>query len=76
MAAEQPERSRRRSSLPRRAIRSKTAYRHLENPFTPTTVFSEDQVAHVHESALAYLQASGIRVLLPEARRLFREAGA
>ena len=49
MAAEQPERGRRRSSQPRRAIRSKTAYRHLENPFTPTTVFSEDQVAHVHE---------------------------
>ena len=76
MAAEQSERGRRRSSRPRRAIRSKTAYRHLENPFTPTTVFSEDQVAHVHESALAYLQASGIRVLLPEARRLFREARA
>ena len=53
MAAEQPERSRRRSSLPRRAIRSKTAYRHLENPFTPTTVFSEDQV--IVPSAMALL---------------------
>ena len=31
-------------------------YRHLRNPFTPLKVFSEDQVAAIHEAALVMLE--------------------
>jgi trimethylamine--corrinoid protein Co-methyltransferase len=39
-------------------------------------VISEDEIAHIHESALSILENSGMRVLLPEARRRFAAAGA
>ncbi len=51
-------------------------YRHLENPFPPIEILSADQVAHLHAAALTILGEQGIKVLLPEARELFREAGA
>jgi trimethylamine--corrinoid protein Co-methyltransferase len=37
---------------------------------------SDDEVEYLHERALSYLQTSGLRVLLPEARRRFAAAGA
>ena len=46
------------------------------NPFEPLRAFSDDQVEHIHRSALAVLEGAGIKVLLPEARRLFAAAGA
>jgi len=52
------------------------AYRNLRNPFTPQTVFSEDQVQSIHETALRVLEELGLKVLLPEARQLFAAAGA
>ena len=51
-------------------------YRSLENPFPPLEILSSDQVAHLHASALTVLEQDGIRVLLPEAREVFRTAGA
>ncbi len=57
-------------------IRRSLSYRRLENPFPPTELLSADQVAHLHASALTILREQGIRVLLPEARALLREAGA
>ena len=51
-------------------------YRHLRNPFPPMRVFSEDQVAHIHDTALRVLEELGMRVLLPKARAFFRSAGA
>jgi trimethylamine--corrinoid protein Co-methyltransferase len=39
-------------------------------------VLSEDEIAHIHESALHILENDGMRVLLPEARRRFAAAGA
>lgn len=51
-------------------------YRHLRLPCTPQTVFSEDEIAAMHDTALRVLEELGIRVLLPEARELFRRAGA
>src|SRR3954447_23734810 len=51
-------------------------YRSLENPFPPLEILSADQVAHLHASALTVLEEDGIRVLLPEARDVFRAAGA
>jgi trimethylamine--corrinoid protein Co-methyltransferase len=51
-------------------------YRRLGNPFTPQRAFSDDAVAAMHESALKINETLGIKVLLPEARALYREAGA
>ncbi len=51
-------------------------YHNLANPFTPQTVFSDDAVAAIHHNALRILQELGIRVLLPEAREILRDAGA
>jgi trimethylamine--corrinoid protein Co-methyltransferase len=59
-------------AAPRRSVR----YRHLESPFPPLEILSADQVGQLHASALKILGEQGIRVLLPEARELFREAGA
>lgn len=51
-------------------------YRHLKNSFAPQPVFSDDQVADIHETALRVLEELGIKVLLPEARRIYGQAGA
>src|SRR5205823_4250933 len=55
---------------------SPVRYRHLTNPFDSLRVFSEDEVAHIHESALSILENEGMRILLPEARQRFAAAGA
>jgi trimethylamine--corrinoid protein Co-methyltransferase len=52
------------------------SYRHLVNPFEPLKVFSDDQVAAVHEAALSVLENQGMRVLLPEARHTYARGGA
>ncbi|WP_170553640.1 trimethylamine methyltransferase family protein [Ruegeria atlantica] len=51
-------------------------YRQLRNPFPVMEVFPADQIADMHETALRTLQDLGIKVLLPEARRIFDKAGA
>ncbi|TGQ23927.1 trimethylamine methyltransferase family protein, partial [Mesorhizobium sp. M00.F.Ca.ET.216.01.1.1] len=51
-------------------------YRALKNPFLPQPVFSEDQVAAIHDTALRVLEELGIKVLLPEARAIYAKAGA
>lgn len=51
-------------------------YRQLRNPFTPQAVFSDDQVTAMHNEALSVLAESGIKVLLPEARKIFAAGGA
>ncbi len=58
------------------AARRKPDYRTLRNPFLPQPVFSEDQVAAIHDTALRVLEELGIKVLLAEARELYRRAGA
>jgi trimethylamine---corrinoid protein Co-methyltransferase len=52
------------------------SYRHLVNPFEPLKVFSDDQVAAIHEAALQVLENQGMRVLLPEARQTYARGGA
>jgi trimethylamine---corrinoid protein Co-methyltransferase len=52
------------------------AYRQLINPFQPQTVFSADQINNIHATALRVLETLGIKVLLPEARAIFKAAGA
>jgi len=71
-----PSPGRRRAARAPRAHRSTSGYTHLRNPFPLATALSDDEVAHIHETALAYLQRSGVRVLLPEARTIFATAGA
>ncbi len=51
-------------------------YRQLRNPFPRMEVFPEDQIADMHETALRVLLELGVKVLLPEARRIFAKAGA
>ncbi|MEM8555038.1 MAG: trimethylamine methyltransferase family protein [Pseudomonadota bacterium] len=51
-------------------------YRQIKNPFPHHRVVSDDQLHHIHATALRVLSDLGIRVLLPEARQLFRSAGA
>jgi len=51
-------------------------YRQLKNPFPPMALYSEDQIAGLHETSLRTLEELGMRVLLPEAREVFRAAGA
>ena len=50
-------------------------HRQLVNPFEPLRVLSDDQVAHLHNSAVQYLADEGIKVLFDEARDIFAEAG-
>jgi len=65
-----------RRSRQARQKRPTEQYRRLSNPFEPMTVLSEDEVAHIHESAKRVLAESGIRVLLDEARDILGAAGA
>lgn len=69
---------------PRRTRRStdqgvspgKLAYRALTNPLTLQRAFSDDRIAHIHDSALRVLEQLGIRTLHAGARRIFARAGA
>lgn len=51
-------------------------YRQLRNPFPPMDVFSADEIRAMHEASLKTLEELGMKVLLPEARKLFKQAGA
>ena len=48
----------------------------MRNPFVPQAAFSDDQVAAMQDGALRILEELGIKVLLDEARAVFRQAGA
>ncbi|NNK77966.1 MAG: trimethylamine methyltransferase family protein [Litoreibacter sp.] len=57
-------------------VSRKVDYRNLRNPFPAMNVFSEDRIEAIHEAALGLLEDLGVKVLLPEARALFRKGGA
>ncbi len=67
---------RRRASGQQTQTQRETNYRQLRNPFPPMRVFSDDQIAAMHETSLRVLEDLGVRVLLPEARAIYRAAGA
>lgn len=76
---ERPQRSHRRSQRdksPRGVGAGKQSYRDLRNPFALQRSFSDDQVEHIHNTALRVLAELGIKVLNAEARMLFAQAGA
>jgi len=68
-------RSRRRDAATQTAIRQPD-YRQLRHPFQPQSVFSEDEVQAIHDTALRVLEELGIKVLLEEARDIYQAAGA
>ena len=70
-------RARRRRERPDSGGGPRTSdYRLLKNPFPPVPAFSEDRVAAIHDASLRALEELGMKVLLPEARALFRAGGA
>ena len=54
----------------------KVDYHNLRNPFPVMSVFSEDEISEMHQTALRTLEDLGMRVLLAEARNLFAKGGA
>ncbi len=58
------------------AVEKSADYSKLRHPFQPQSLFSEDQIAAIHDSALIVLEELGLKVLLPEARDLLIKAGA
>ncbi len=68
--------SRRRTASEAPKPQRNTDYRRLRNPFSPQTAFSEDRIATMHDTALRILEELGMKVLLPEAREIYRKAGA
>lgn len=74
--AERGRRRRGRRAEPTEAGQREVNYRQLKNPFPPMDVFSADQIANMHDTALRMLEDLGMKVLLPEARNIFAAAGA
>lgn len=66
-----PRQRRTRAPVPTRA-----GYAQLRHRFAPQAAFSEDEIAAMHDTALQVLENLGIRILLDEARAIFRAAGA
>jgi trimethylamine---corrinoid protein Co-methyltransferase len=50
-------------------------YRHLENPFEPLRVFSEDQIEALHGAALDILETQGMKVLSADGRARYAAGG-
>lgn len=75
-AVRQVRRERRRGSDMGGPASRQPDYRNLRNSFQPQPVFSADEIGNIHETALRVLEELGIRVLLPEARKLYAAAGA
>lgn len=51
-------------------------YHHLSNPFPPMNVFSADEIANMHDTALRTLEELGLKVLHPNARSIYARSGA
>ncbi|NRB04817.1 MAG: trimethylamine methyltransferase family protein [Rhodobacteraceae bacterium] len=51
-------------------------YRQLKNPFPPMNAFSDDHIVAMHNAGLDILEDKGMKVLLPEARAIFKAGGA
>lgn len=58
------------------AAQRRPDYRRTRNPLTFQPLFSEDEIAAIHDAALRILEELGIRVLLPEGRERLAAAGA
>ncbi len=70
--------ARRRGRAATRAAPSRRQpnYRQLRHTFPPQSVLPDEAVTRIHDMALKVLSDLGLKILLPEARSLFRAAGA
>ncbi|MEX0316501.1 MAG: trimethylamine methyltransferase family protein [Ruegeria sp.] len=68
-------RGRRGRAAAAEAPQRKVDYHNLRNPFPAMNAFTEDRIEALHAASLTVLEEIGIKVLLPEARRLFRQGG-
>jgi trimethylamine--corrinoid protein Co-methyltransferase len=51
-------------------------YRHLRHPFAPQGFFTEDAIINIHNMALKVLEELGMKILLDDARKIFKTGGA
>jgi trimethylamine--corrinoid protein Co-methyltransferase len=76
---EEPKRSRsggrRRAKLDAAQPTRVPNYINLRHPMQPQSIFSTDEVENIHDTALRVLEELGMKVLLPEAREIFKKAG-
>ncbi|MGR3615529.1 MAG: trimethylamine methyltransferase family protein [Paracoccaceae bacterium] len=66
------ERNRAEAAIPKRDV----DYRNLRNPFPPMAAFTDDRIEALHEASLTVLEELGMKVLQPEARKIFKAGGA
>ncbi|HIE78966.1 MAG TPA: methyltransferase [Candidatus Thioglobus sp.] len=68
----------RRRLKPKRKVVAYTqsTYRQQPNPYTPISIFSEDEIESIHLSSLNVLLQTGIEFQSPRAVEILREAGA
>jgi trimethylamine---corrinoid protein Co-methyltransferase len=57
-------------------VQRSSRYRHLNNPFEPLRVYSDDEIASIHAAALSILETHGMKVLSADARRRYATGGA
>ena len=57
-------------------VTRKVDYHNLRNPFPPMNLYSTDQIHAMHDTALTVLETLGMKILLPEARQLYKAGGA
>ncbi|MCA8932398.1 MAG: trimethylamine methyltransferase family protein [Rhodospirillaceae bacterium] len=51
-------------------------WQQVRNPYPPMRILSDDQVEAIHQTSLRILEELGIELMSPEARAVFRAAGA
>lgn len=76
MAKRQSRRRKSTNTSDENAVPRSHAYRQLKHPFEAQRVFSDDAIERMHNMALRLLEELGIKMLLPEARSLFKAASA
>ncbi|KIC17324.1 trimethylamine methyltransferase family protein [Leisingera sp. ANG-Vp] len=76
MRQDRSERRRGRKTAADTAPKRNADYRQLKNPFPLMEVFPAHQIADMHETALKMLEELGMKVLLPEARKIYAKGGA
>ena len=53
-----------------------TPWRRVSNPYPPMEILSADQIEAIHAVSMRILEELGVELMSPEARALFRKAGA
>jgi trimethylamine---corrinoid protein Co-methyltransferase len=69
-------RPRRHDTEARRVSVHQLPWRQVTNPYPPIQPLSADQIERIHIASLKILKEIGMKVLLPEARQILRQAGA